>query len=293
MSVVSLAPERLYSLEEAYGHCRALARAHYENFPVASFWIPRPLRGPVAAVYAFARTADDFADEPGRTPEERLACLADWRRRLRSLDPEGHPVFTALADTRRAFGLPLDPFEKLLTAFERDVTVHRHAAFADLLDYCDHSANPVGELVLRLHGQWTPERGRWSDAICTALQLANFWQDTSIDAEKGRLYYPLEDVKARGLTPEEVGRGPATPALRALVRQQRERTQALFDAGRPLLRDVPAGLSRELRFVWLGGTDILRKIAAQGDDVWSRRPSLSGWDWARLAARFLRGAPGR
>jgi squalene synthase HpnC len=278
---------------EAYAFCRRLAETHYENFPVASRWIPADLRGPVAAVYAFARTADDFADEPGPEAPERLARLADWRRRLErcAVDDEGHPVFVALADTVRRFDLPLDPFHRLITAFERDVTVHRHPTFDHLLDYCRHSADPVGELVLRLHRVWTPERGKWSDAICTALQLANFWQDVTVDARKDRIYAPLEDLAAAGVSEGEYLKGPATPALRGLMSRQVERTAGLFNQGRPLLSDVPAGLRKELRLVWLGGREILNKIQKRDYDVWSVRPALSKWDWLRLGGRWLMGAP--
>lgn len=281
------------SAAEAYARCLRLAQTHYENFPVASRWIPADLRGPVAAVYAFARTADDFADEPGPEAPERLARLADWRRRLdRCLaDPEGEAVFVALADAIRRFDLPLDPFHRLITAFERDVTVLRHPTFAHVLDYCHHSADPVGELVLRLHRAWSPERGRRSDAICTALQLANFWQDVSVDARKNRIYAPLEDLAAAGVTEEAYLRGPATPALRGLMARQVDRTAGLFTAGKPLLEEVPAGLRRELRLVWLGGTEILRKIRGLNYDVWAVRPALSKWDWMRLGGRWLLGAP--
>ncbi|MBK7688327.1 MAG: squalene synthase HpnC [Elusimicrobia bacterium] len=278
---------------EAYASCRRLAQSHYENFPVASRWIPADLRGPVAAVYAFARTADDFADEPGPEAPERLARLADWRRRLDrcSVDAEGHEIFVALADTVRRFDLPLDPFHRLITAFERDVTVHRHPTYDQLLDYCRHSADPVGELVLRLHRAWTPQRGRWSDAICTALQLANFWQDVIVDAAKDRIYAPLEDLAAAGIAETDYLKGPATPALRAFMYRQIERTTALFDQGRPLLTDAPSGLRKELRLVWLGGMEILKKIQKRNGDVWSGRPALTKWDWLRLGGKWLWGAP--
>lgn len=275
----------------AYAHCRRLAKSHYENFPVASRWIPAELRDPVAAVYAFARTADDFADEPGPSDEQRRTLLADWRRRLHAPSPEGHPVFTALADARARYDLPVDPFDRLITAFERDVAVRRHPTFDDLLFYCRHSANPVGELVLRLHRAWTPERGRWSDALCTALQLANFWQDVAVDARKDRIYFPLEDLRAAGVTEDNVLRGPATPALRGLLEKQVRRTWDFFQAGRPLLADAPPGLRRELRLVWLGGTAILQKIEARRFDTWSVRPALSPWDWLRLGIRWWRGEP--
>lgn len=280
-------------IARSYAHCRRLCAAHYENFPVASRWISEDLRGPVSAVYAFSRTADDFADEPGPAPAERLALLADWRRRLEGClsNAEGHPVFTALADTIRRYGLPLDPFHRLITAFEQDVTVPRHPTFAHVQEYCRHSANPVGELVLRLHRVWTPERGAWSDQICTALQLANFWQDVTVDARKNRIYIPMEDLPALGLSESDVLNGPADDNRRTLIARQVARTWTLFDTGRPLLENVPRTLRTELRLVWLGGTEILRKIEQANFDVWSRRPTLSKWDWARLFGKMLLGAP--
>ncbi len=290
MPAAALAREgAVVSLSQSYDHCFRFCRAHYENFPVASRGISRELRGPVAAVYAFARTADDFADEPGLERVERLERLADWRRRLHASDAEGHPVFTALADVLARYDLPLDPFDRLITAFERDVTIFRHPTFEDVLFYCRHSANPVGEIVLRLHRAWTPERGRRSDAICTALQLANFWQDVTVDAAKDRIYIPQEDLKAFGAGEDELLRGPVSPKLAALMARQVGRTREFFDQGRPLLDDVPAGLRRELRLAWLGGTEILRKIENRGYDVWSARPWLSKWDWLRLGLRLWRG----
>jgi hydroxysqualene synthase len=277
------------TLEDAYGRCRALCRSHYENFPVASRLLPRNRRDPVVAVYAFARVADDFADEPGLEAPERLARLADWRRRLRECvsSHDRHPVFWALGDTLSRFELPLDPFERLLTAFEMDVAKTRYTRFEDVLYYCRHSADPVGELVLRIFGQWNERRGVWSDAICTALQLANFWQDVTVDAAKGRLYIPLSDVRRFGATEQDVLQGPASDSLRQLVAVQVERTWALFRRGRPLCDDVPGALKWELRMVWMGGTRILEKIERQDWDVWSKRPRLGRADWAALFGRAL------
>ncbi len=289
-SVESISPALPVStLPGAYDWCRSLARSHYENFPVASRWVPEELRGPVAAVYAFARTADDFADEPGLSDEARLRLLADWRRRLLDAvrgNHGNHPVFWALSDIVARFDLPADPFERLLTAFERDVTIRRFPTFDNVLDYCRHSANPVGELVLRLFRSWTPERGKWSDAVCTALQLANFWQDVSVDVKKGRIYAPLEDLKVLGLSEADYLRGPATVVHRELLAFQVDRTWKLFLEGKPLCDGAPGSLRRELRFVWLGGTRILEKIEARKWDVWSARPALSKWDWLRLLPRW-------
>ncbi|MBL0058515.1 MAG: squalene synthase HpnC [Elusimicrobia bacterium] len=284
-----LLPSSVSTLPLAYDACAKLAREHYENFPVASFWLPKEIRPAVAAVYAFARCADDFADEPGLTAPDRLSRLADWRRRLEACltDHRQHPVFWALADVFSRHRLPKAPFENLLTAFEMDVQKARHATFDDLLYYCGRSANPVGEILLRLFGAWTEPMGRWSDAICTGLQLANFWQDVTVDALKGRLYIPLEDLAARGLSEQAALQGPATEALRDLMGFQVRRTRTIFAEGRALADQAPAPLRRELRFVWLGGMEILNKIERQGFDVWSRRPSLGAGDWARLVLPWL------
>jgi squalene synthase HpnC len=277
-------------LAEAYAHCRGLASSHYENFPVASRWLPEDLRSPVASVYAFARAADDFADEPGPGDGERLRLLADWRGRLRAAsrgEHGGHPVFWALSDVIRRYELPPDPFDRLITAFERDVATRRHPTFEDVLDYCRHSANPVGEVVLRLFRAWTPERGKWSDAICTGLQLANFWQDVAVDALKDRIYAPQEDLKTLGLSEKDYLHGPFTDTHRELMAFQVDRTWKVFREGRPLCDDAPGPLRRELRLVWLGGTRILEKIEGQDWDVWKSRPSLSWRDWFSLSARWL------
>ncbi len=287
----ALAPSTLQvpALADAYRTCLRLCRAHYENFPVASRLLPAALQGPVAAVYAFARVADDFADEPGWAPAQRLELLSDWRARLRACRTghDRHPVFWAVADVLERFALPLDPFERLITAFEMDVKQNRFERFEDLLFYCRHSADPVGELVLRLFGEWTEKRGKASDAICTALQLANFWQDVIVDAKKDRLYVPLEDCRKFGLAPEEVMFGPNLALGRPLILFQAERTWARFREGRFLCDDVSPRLGRELRLVWLGGTRILEKIGAQGGDVWSRRPRLRPWDWLSFLPRWL------
>jgi phytoene synthase len=279
------------SLGGAYAACLALARSHYENFPTASWLLPRELRAPVAAVYAFARTADDFADEalPGGSPE-RLRLLADWRGRLHRAAAgthENHPVFWALHDVISRFDLPLDPFDRLITAFERDVTVRRFPTFERLLDYCHHSADPVGELVLRLFRVWTPERGRRSDAICTALQLANFWQDVTVDAAKDRIYAPLEDLKTMEVSERDYQEGPFTESHRELMAHQVDRTWTLFREGRPLCNEGPWRLRLWLRAVWLGGTSILEKVEARRWDVWSGRPAPSKGDWLRMAPRWL------
>lgn len=210
-------PSAVGSLEESYAACQHLTRHHYENFPVASLWLPRSLRPAVSAVYAFARCADDFADEAGWDDATRMARLFDWRRRLYAGPDHGHhPVFWALSDVLSRYALPKDPFNKLITAFEMDVQINRHPTFDDLIFYCRFSANPVGEIVLRLFGAWTEPRARWSNAICTALQLANFWQDVTVDGLKNRIYIPQNEMAAFGVTEETVIRGPGSPPLKKI-----------------------------------------------------------------------------
>jgi squalene synthase HpnC len=245
-------PLEVATLDDAYAACARLARSHYENFPVASWWLPGHLRRAVAVVYAFARCADDFADEPGLEEPARLARLADWRTRLSSgaTGHERHPVFWALADVFRQHPLSPEPFEKLITAFEMDVENMRHATFDDLMFYCAHSANPVGEVLLRLFNGWTEIRGHGSDSICTALQLANFWQDVTVDTQKNRLYIPQEDLARFHVSEKDVFEGAVSDPMRKLIAFQVERTWTLFDEGRSLLSDAPAGLKKS--FGWFG-----------------------------------------
>ncbi|MDP2390893.1 MAG: squalene/phytoene synthase family protein, partial [Acidobacteriota bacterium] len=186
----------MVNLQQAYAACQRLAESHYENFPVASRLMPARLRPHVAAIYAFARTADDFADEPGREPEERLRLLEEWRRKL--YEPPVDDTFIALHDTIERFDLPIGLFEDLISAFTQDVSTTRYASWNDVLDYCRRSANPVGRLVLRLSGYRDEALDRASDAVCTALQLTNFWQDLAIDWPRGRLYVPEETWRAAG-----------------------------------------------------------------------------------------------
>jgi squalene synthase HpnC len=283
-----------HSLRAAYAECERMAREHYENFPVASLLLPRAMRPHVAAVYAFARVADDFADEGTRPADERLRLLDEWSARLHQ-HPEhpghlGHLVhlFPALHHTIREKRLPLSLFDDLLSAFRQDVTVHRYAAWSDLLDYCRRSANPVGRLVLRLAGSDDPALDRASDALCTALQLANFWQDLERDWEKGRLYVPLADLDACGAREEDLNARRLTPEWRAALARVASRTRDLFDEGRAVADGVSGRLRWELRLTWLGGVRILDRLERAGFDVFRQRPSLGAADapvilWRALA----------
>ncbi len=285
---------------EAYARCLALTRTHYENFPVARL-VPKRLQPAVAAVYAFARTADDIADEgvdrpggPILSVPERLTRLRDFENALladnpASVPPEWDWIFAAVADTRQRYQIPTQLFQDLLSAFTQDVTVKRYATFAEVLDYCRRSANPVGRLVLLLHGFNDEKRFAESDAICTALQLANFWQDVAVDWKKGRVYVPQEDWASHGVVEADFGAATASPNMRALMKYQVARTYGLFAEGRPLPASLPFPLSLEIRITWLGGSSILDRIVAQDYDTLCARPALGTWDKARLLWRGVFG----
>jgi phytoene synthase len=265
-----------------------MARDHYENFPVASRLVPRGLRPHICAIYAFARTADDFADEPEHRGR-RLERLDEWEARLdRCLrgSPEG-PVFVALAETVRVFRMPQRLLRDLLDAFRQDCRVSRYESWDELLDYCRRSANPVGRMVLHLFGYSDERRGRWSDAICTALQLTNFWQDVAVDWSKDRIYLPLEDRLHHGVSEGDIGAGRAHPGFKKLLQEMVERTRRLFEEGKPLIGSVSGRLALELRCVWLGGNRILDKIESAGFDVFNNRPSLSRSDYLLTACRAM------
>ncbi len=266
----------------ADAHCAALASAHYENFPVAGWFTPRKLRPHLRAIYAYCRTVDDLGDE---APGDRLALLAGWERDLAACyagNPRG-PVFTALAGTIRRFSIPAEPFERLIRANRTDQTKTRHATYAELLDYCADSANPVGRLVLHCLESFDARRAALSDATCTALQLTNFWQDVARDLEKGRVYIPLEDMARFGVTEDEIRRREATPAFRRCIAFEVERTRALFRTGLGLAREVPASFRTALLLFTRGGWEILDRIRDAGYDTLSARPALSKWDAVRLA----------
>jgi phytoene synthase len=260
----------------AYETCLRIARDHYENFPVASRLLPASMRPHVAAVYAFARGADDIADEPGRTPEERLALLDQWQSHLH--EPPRTDVFVALADTRDRFDLPVNLFEDLLSAFRQDVTTVRYDTWGELLDYCRRSANPIGRLMLRMAGHRQADADRWSDAICTALQLTNFWQDLAIDWERGRLYVPTDVWRAAGAELGDLDRRQISAAWRTALHQASLVTREQFNDGRPVCDVVHGRLRYQLRATWLGGTRILDELEASGFDVFRHRPQLTGRD---------------
>ena len=251
------------------------------------------MRPHVAAIYAFARTADDFADEPGRSPAERLELLDDWQQRLEAVAagkraaPDDH-VFLALAETIERCDLPGALFLDLLSAFRQDVSVHRYETWDALFEYCRRSANPVGRLVLRVAGVADASADAASDAVCTALQLANFWQDVGRDWQNGRLYVPAEELARAGASERDLDSPPMTPQWRAAMRACVDRTRDLFVRGRPVADLVHGRLRWEIRATWLGGMRILDRIEAQDYDTLLQRPTLSLGDAPTLAAGLIR-----
>jgi squalene synthase HpnC len=264
--------------------------AHYENFPVASVLLPRELRAPVEAIYWFARSADDIADEGDAPPDERLRGLEGHRNELRRIERGEmplHPAFARLAAVIRTYELPLEAFHALLDAFSQDVVKTRYQDFAELLDYCRRSADPVGRLVLHLYRAADSRNLAQSDAICSALQLINFWQDVEVDWRKSRVYLPQEDLRRFGVTEAQIARGECDAAWRDLMRFQSARARAMLESGAPLAARLPGRIGFELRLVVQGGRRILEKIDACDGDVFRHRPKLRFWDWPLLAARAL------
>ena len=290
------------TLLRAYGYCAHMAQDHYENFPVASLLLPRSMRPHIAAIYAFARRADDFADEGALEPAERLRLLDDWGRQLQAAAARGpardaavepltlkddNLVFDALAHTISACSLPVSLFEDLLSAFRQDVTTTRYATWADVLDYCRRSANPVGRLVLRVSGRDHPELDAASDAVCTALQLTNFWQDLGRDwRARNRLYVPQDEMGQAGAFERDLTDGRLTGAWRGVLSSLIARTRDLFAAGRTVADHVNGRLRWELRVTWLGGMRILDKAERARERSFDERPTLTALD----AAAMLRDA---
>lgn len=258
---------------------------HYENFPVASFLLPARLREPVEAIYAFARSADDIADEGDAAPAVRLAQLDDYRRELDRIaqgKPTDDPMFSRLAANIAAHDLPLQPFRDLLDAFSQDVGTTRYADYAELLDYCRRSANPVGRLLLRLYRADSETHLAMSDAVCTSLQLINFWQDVAIDWRKSRIYLPADDMRRYGVSEAHLAEQRVDDAWRALMRFQIDRARVLMHRGAPLAQALPGRIGWELRLIVLGGLRILQRIEAVGYDVFRHRPTLGKRDAAGL-----------
>ena len=280
------------TLRAAYAECERLARVHYENFPVASWLLPPDMRPHVAALYAFARTADDVADEGNQPAHERLRWLDDWEKRLHACAsieewPADDPIFLALGATIRERRLPVQLFADLLSAFRQDITTPRYQTWTAVLDYCRRSANPVGRLVLRIAGYDDPRLDRSSDALCTALQLTNFWQDIGRDWQKGRLYVPLEDVEACHATVQDLADSRMSEPWQCALRGVADRTRELFRSGRDVCDGVQGRLRYELRFTWLGGMRILQRVEAADFNVFSARPTLTSRDAPALVWQAL------
>jgi len=260
---------------------------HYENFPVASWLMPAPLRPAVRAIYRFARTADDIADEGDAPAAARLAALARLHDALDRIEAGGDGGWPDLAEAVRVHALPLAPFRALLSAFAQDVTVGRYADYVALLDYCRRSADPVGRLLLALFRIDEPTALEWSDRICTGLQLANFWQDVAADLSKGRVYLPQQELARFGLSEAAIAAGGTDPRWPALMRAQTARARQLLTSGAPLARRLPGRIGWELRLVIQGGLRILERIDRVEGNVFTQRPQLRQPDWLRMAARAL------
>lgn len=283
-------PKSAPSLAEAQQYCARLARTHYENFSVATWFLPRNLRQDFFNVYAYCRISDDLGDEVG-DPAASLALLDQWQGELDACysgNPR-HPVFVALAETVRRFEIPEHEFSDLLIAFRQDQTIIRFETFNDVLAYCRYSANPVGHIVLYLCGYKDAERQQLSDYTCTALQLANFWQDVTIDYAKGRIYLPLEDLRRYSVTEEDIARNRNTPALREMMKFEVARAREWFDRGLPLIGKVRKAMAIDLELFSRGGQEILNAIEGQGFAVLGQRPVISKTRKLALVARAALG----
>jgi squalene synthase HpnC len=284
-------PATAPSLVEARAYCERLAKSHYENFSVATWFLPKRLRQHFYNVYAYCRISDDLGDEVG-DPQQSLELLDQWETELNACyaGSPRHPVFVALAETVKQFGIPQHEFSDLLIAFRQDQTVTRFETFDDILAYCRYSANPVGHLVLYLCGYSDAERQQLSDYTCTALQLANFWQDVFVDYGKGRIYLPLEDLRRFGVTGEDIAGRRATPQFVAMMKFEIERAREWFARGLPLVKMVNRELAIDLELFSRGGQEILNAIERQKFDVLQTRPEISK---ARKLLLVLRAAMGK
>lgn len=268
-----------------------LSVGHYENFPVASLLLPPSLRPPVAAIYRFARTADDFADEGDAPAAERLGQLEAYRQELRRLEGGGnsaHPVFRPLAAVIQEYQLPFKPFYDLLDAFSQDVVKARYADFTEVMHYCSRSADPVGTLMLHLYRAADAENLSMSDAICSALQLINFWQDVAVDLKKDRIYLPQDEMALYGVDEAQLARSEANAAWRQLMHFQVERARTMLQSGAPLAKKLPGRIGLELRMIVQGGLRVAEKLVEVDYDVFRHRPKLKALDWPLMLARALR-----
>ncbi|MGC8641014.1 MAG: squalene synthase HpnC, partial [Isosphaeraceae bacterium] len=278
------------SRDEALAYCAELTATHYENFSVVTWLTPREHRPAFQSIYAFCRWSDDLGDEVG-DPARSLELLNWWRGELRAMyqGQTRHPVMIALAETVARYTIPIDPFQALIDAFVQDQSVTEYETFAQLLDYCENSANPVGHLVLHVAGAFNEENAHLSDATCTALQLANFWQDVARDLAIGRIYLPREDREQFDYPEADLKALRFSPAFAALLQFEVERTRRLFAEGRALVQHIPGPLAVDIDLFSRGGLAILDRIEARGFDVLSTRPALSRWTKLSLLGRALLG----
>jgi len=283
-------PEVAPPVKEAREYCLRLARSHYENFSVATWFLPARLRQDFFNVYAYCRISDDLGDEVGDTTAS-LELLDEWETELNACydGQPRHPVFVALAETVKVFEIPKQEFADLLTAFRQDQKITRFPTFRDLLGYCRYSANPVGHLVLYLGGYRDHERQQLSDYTCTALQLANFWQDVSVDYAKGRIYLPLEDLRRFGVGEEDISAGQNSAAFREMLRFEVARTREWFAQGLPLVGKVSRELAVDIELFSRGGLEVLNAIERQGYAVLGNRPAISKTRKLALVARAALG----
>lgn len=278
------------NIQAAYAYCMDIARAHYENFPTASFLLDRQQRLATAAIYTFARQADDFADEGELDPDTRLGLIRDyatWLDDIYAGRQVSNPVFIALADAAQRYGIPKQPLHDLLTAFSMDVRQHRYADFSGLLHYCQHSANPIGELVLRIHGAYTPENKQASDQICTALQLINFLQDIDEDMQqRDRIYIPLDELARYSLDQHDLSSRHDSAALKALLNVQLQRARAMLLSGSHLRDHLHGKLRLVITLTLCAGLSICDKLAARENSF--DRPTLNKRDWIKIVLRASR-----
>lgn len=267
-----------------------LAQTHYENFPVASILLPKRLRAPIALIYAFARQADDFADEGDISPEQRLTLLDGFKQELDLIQAYIKPntdLFLALQTMIRAEKLPLAPFYDLLDAFSQDVVKSRYAHFGEVMDYCRRSANPIGRLLLHLYGHATPRNIGYADAICSALQIINFLQDVAIDYQKDRIYFPQDEMQRFNITEQQIAQGNEAGQWPAFMQFQINRARQLLQSGAPLGLILPGRIGLEMRMMIAGGERILKKLHTTRGDMFHHRPVLTKKDWIYMAFRAV------
>lgn len=278
------------SIENSLQSSMQLASSHYENFPVASFLLPKHLRAPISLIYAFARQADDFADEGELTSEQRLALLNGFKQELDLIQAYINPntaFFLTLQAMMREKKLPLAPFYDLLDAFSQDVVKSRYANFGEVMDYCRRSANPVGRLLLHLYGQVTPRNIGYADAICSALQIINFLQDVAIDYKKDRIYFPQDEMQRFKITEAQIANGDTSGEWTNFMLFQINRARQLLQSGAPLGLVLPGRIGVEMRMIIAGGERILKKLHASRGNMFQQRPVLEKKDWAIIIFRAL------